>query len=185
MWEKISDTEDRKVRIDTSTHSMLVMCYSYSELHNGHSFCVEYLDSTMADTNTITLLLVTTTGTCHIHSVVGADTTGESTLEFFEAPTVSSNGTALTVYNRKRDNDTSSNLAYHTPSLSNNGTLLQTKYLGSAGVGQSSVGGDERNINEWILKADTKYLLKLTAHASLKGRIYINWYEHTCKGSGI
>jgi hypothetical protein len=62
------------------------------------------------------------------------------------------------------------------------GTVLRTEPL-TVGAGPKPVGGDTRATEEYILKANTKYvfLLTNTAASANTHTILIDWYEHTNK----
>lgn len=162
-----------------STDALVILEHAAHEVLDGNSFYVEYVDITMDDTNTIMILLVTPNTTKYAHAIVGCAGTKGLTLQFYEDTTTTDDGTALTEFNRNRNSSIAATVvATHTPTIGANGTLLQTRYAGSSG--KYAEAGASRGLNEWILKANTKYLLKLTAHEdTMKARLYANWHEHT------
>lgn len=150
--------------------------------HRGLKFYSEFKDAGMENDDKIEMLLVTPdSDELHVHLIYGVGVTNLATLEFFKDVVTSNDGTSVTKHNREMSSDsdiTADLIVKHSPTISSDGTLVQTKYAGAAG--KFSAGGDDiRGINEWGLKGNTKYLLRLTANATLKGRIYINWYEIT------
>jgi len=168
--------------VDPYTRAQVYLGYSHNRIHEGSAFYAQHIDSSMADTDTIKLLLVTPDTTTWIHLIWGMDTTGNCTVEFYEACTTSNDGTALSIYNRQRNSAlTPSLVVKHTPTVTNNGTLLQSFYSGSSGRFVTEAV-ESRNENEWILKQNTKYLIQLTAHASIKGRLFCNWSEQSYRG---
>jgi hypothetical protein len=105
--------------------------------------------------------------------------TMEAEFEWYEAPTVTGNGTGITSYNRNRNSLTeATTLFYHTPTTTGNGTLLATRREGAG----KTAGGSARSVSEWILKRNTSYLIVLTSRGGAGTTNYVNWwcvwYEH-------
>jgi hypothetical protein len=91
------------------------------------------------------------------------NTTGAGKAEFFKEPTVSANGTEGNNFARNRNaSDTSPLKCYHGPTVSADGTLLESISFGANGGGKQ--GTTESMV--WKLKPSTKYLLKYTSAAS-------------------
>lgn len=163
--------------IDKKTNALVQVEHVVHDLHEGVMFYRDYPNAAMADTDVIEMLISVPATEKSIHAVVGGASTGEVTFEFFEGTSTSNDGTVITGFNRHRESGNSPEVVVtHTPTVSDAGTLLQTKYFGAAGV-VAQQGDDIRGVNEWILKSNMKYLLRLTAHDALKGRLYINWTE--------
>lgn len=163
---------------DKTTFSFITVGHDLAELYDGNSFHVERLDTDLDTAAKIEMLLVTPNSDTYAHIVIGFFAGKGCTFEFFENTVTTNDGTALVAYNRNRNSDTPATVvATHTPTISNNGTLMQTKYAGS--TGKYAVPGEARGANEWILKANTKYLIVLTSHEDdQKCRVYANWHEH-------
>jgi hypothetical protein len=88
----------------------------------------------------------------------------------YEAPTVSANGTAMTAFNRNRNSAFTSDLEhYHTPTVTTVGTLISTDHAGSG----RGTGGEARS-EEFVLKNNTKYLLRVTNQTASNN--YIDWH---------
>ena len=127
----------------------------------------------------INLLFVTPDSTIYAHWTLTAQTTGAAIVQIFEGTTASSNGTAVTRLNRNRNStNTSTTLAFHTPTITADGTKMSEKYLGSEGF-KESTGQGVRGDSEFILKRNTKYLVRCTAISDdIKCAIGGDWYEH-------
>lgn len=87
---------------------------------------------------------------------------GEQTINctFWEAPTYTA-GSLMTQRQRNRNTGTTlspSMYIYKTPSLTAKGTYLYN-YIAFATGSNKGVSGQDRDINEWVLKSSTKYLL--------------------------
>ena len=79
----------------------------------------------------------------------------------------------------KNGNGNDTTAIYNAPTISAPGTLLTRRYVGS---GKSS-GGGTRDNNEFILKQNTAYLLRITEGNVANTNINweLDWYEHTNK----
>lgn len=163
--------------IDSDTGGLASIEVEHLLIHTGYRYYTDFTDSIMADTDVIEILFVPALNNIEVHAIIGCGVTGLGTLEFFEDCTTTDDGAALVEQNRNRLKDNIATLVVTSaPTITVDGTLLQTMYAGSAGKFSVS-GGDIRGVSEWILRKNIKYALRLTAHDDIKGRLYINWYE--------
>lgn len=82
----------------------------------------------------------------------------ETTVYFYEAPTITNNGTALSVNNRNRNSANVDYLSiYQGATISAVGTELEHNVFGSGKL----VGGGLNRTDEWILKNNTAYLMRV------------------------
>jgi len=100
-------------------------------------------------------------------------------VDFYEAPTTTDDGTAVTSKNNKRNSTNEAGLLiYDAPTVTDDGELLES--IMATGTKQSGALGSEGS-NEWILKPDTKYLIRITNNTAgaASSRFVINmfWYE--------
>jgi hypothetical protein len=114
--------------------------------------------------------------------LVAAD--AAATVAFYEDPTLDAAGSALTEYNNDRNSSTAAVATTFedttTQAPNNDGTLLFSFRVGGTGVGQSSISGEGTTRQEWILKANEDYLVKVTVDGD-NTEVFINlmWYEVT------
>lgn len=101
------------------------------------------------------------------------------TLEFFENPTVTSNGTELTIINNNRRSSTLSLCQIFENSIvTNDGTSLFAERAGTTTSG-AELGEFERNDEEIILNQADTYILKFTPLANGANiTMEINWYDN-------
>jgi hypothetical protein len=174
-----SDTTYQSPRLDATTHSRNVIDYAHHEVHDGSSFGVCY-DADKTIGQAVEILLVTPDTTKWAHMTYSVENESEMAFALYEGTTTSNNGTSITAYNRDRNSATAATtLAYHTPTITGDGTAIFAWHSGS-GRGTPGTGGD-RGIIERILKQNTKYLFRMTATAAGWIAIKIDWYEHTNK----
>lgn len=115
----------------------------------------------------------------HLEFQISTD--GGALVEFFEAPTTTDDGTQLTAYNHnRRSSKTPGQLtAYYDPTVSSDGTKLSVFEIGSAGGGPNQNPGKRDRDNEFILKKDTSYLIKITVRQdNTNVSMLANFYEY-------
>jgi len=102
----------------------------------------------------------------------------EASVNFYEGVTVSDNGTGINVYNRNRNASDYQDFlgVYHTPTVTDTGTLLETNRIGSA----RTYGGAATRQDEWILRDNTIYLFRITNNVTTDNYIdiHIDYYVH-------
>lgn len=170
--------------IDEYSRALVFINYTIHEIHEGVLFYAEHVDAAMEDTNKIELVITTPNTAKWAHAFIGVSATGASTLQIYEGVITSDDGIVIPPVNRNRNKSSSKEAAVvitHTPTITNVGTLIQTKYCGATGK-FSADGEDQRNENEWLLKQNTKYLVRLTADAAIKGKVFCNWAEDAFRG---
>ena len=106
---------------------------------------------------------------------------GPCTINAYEDTVVSANGTAEAVGNNNRQSViTPRMLIYHTPTITSLGNMLEDNFIGATGGGAHvSVGESAESNIEWLLKRNTKYLLRLNNGSGTSTRMHIRmfWYE--------
>jgi len=103
------------------------------------------------------------------HAKIMIDSESELLITMFEAATLSANGTAITIFNRNRNYQLTDFLGlYRAPTITANGTQVYQRRIGSG----RSFGGAYGRENEWILKDNTIYLVKLVNQVTTA-----NWYN--------
>lgn len=116
----------------------------------------------------------------YIHLAWRLKSSFNGTVEFFESPTTSADGTALTPRNSDRNSSATATLqAFYDPTVSVAGTRLDVDVIGSDGVNPVGAdGGDLHRESEWILKQNTSYLFKFTASTdNARVTIHLSHYE--------
>jgi len=104
---------------------------------------------------------------------------GPFDIDFYEAATVSANGTAVTANNNNRNSTNTPDLdIYDSPTVTTVGNLLEPVLVPSVNkIGALGVGAS----NEWILKESTIYLIRVTNNTSgsgtSRGSANMFWYE--------
>lgn len=99
-------------------------------------------------------------------------------VQFFEAPTVTANGTQQTVVSRNRVTSEAPEMQVFTgPTVTADGTLLNASKIFASGQGANKVGGDTTIPIEWLLKPNTDYIFKLTPGGTTEITADFTWIE--------
>lgn len=174
-------TNRQAVGLDLITRVLTIIDYAHHEIHEGdmYSYC-EVND--LANGAVRDLLIVTPNTTKWAHMFVQVESESETDYKFYEAPTTTGDGTGVVEQNRNRNvANANTTVISHTPTIAggSEGTLLCHKHWGA---GKGSGGGD-RSINEWVLKQNTKYLVRITNATTGANQVAteLHWYEHTNK----
>ena len=168
-------------RIDTATRAINTIEYEHYEIHSGSSFTCSYQNE-VAGSENLDLLIVTPAGTKWAHLVYEVDVEAETQVYIYEAVTATAAANPVVAYNRDRNNTikTPTVVVTHTPTdITEGSTIIRSYHLGSG----KAFGGGARGVHEFILKAGTKYLFRLTNLTVSDNwmSVIIDWYEHTNK----
>jgi hypothetical protein len=101
----------------------------------------------------------------------------ETTFYFYEAPTVTANGNALSVLNRNRNSSNVDFLSiFEGATVSAVGTELEHFVVGSG----KAAGGDINRSDEWVLKNNTTYLIRVVNNTTSNNyhTIRFQYYVH-------
>lgn len=151
----------------------------HAEIHLGDMYTVT--DTREVDTTTFKWQI--TTGAKESHIVFDLSCTGEATYIVTE-DSDRTNGTALTEFSRFRSSDkVAATVVTYTPTGgSTDGTAFFTMRTGATGVGGKTIqGGGTRAQNEWILKANTKYVIAVTTYDTVYVTCKLDWYEEIAR----
>ena len=171
------------------TFGVPVIDTAHEAIHLGYGFSASYYAEGIADNGTlqVTFLAPATGKIIHLKRWKPWGEGGLNSIELFEAPTyTAASGTLFTSENRNRHSHslTASALVVMTnptitavaPAV---GKLIDGPFLfGGGGAGGGSGGSDDAN-EEIVLKANTRYLVRLTnlsGSAKAMG-IWLFWYE--------
>lgn len=118
----------------------------------------------IANTATYYHMIVTPNTALQPQFTYTVSATAECQIFLYEDPTTSSNGTLTTNYNHNRNNSTENVvLIYHQPTVTSDGTKLEEGKIGGSGGNKQ---GSNLASDRWILKSNSKYLVKIISNAS-------------------
>lgn len=165
--------------IDSSTNALYFVDYAHHETHAGsHFFAKNYL--ILNGSQVVYFLIVTPDSTKYAHLVSIFSSEVESEVLVYEDSTTSANGTPIPSFNRNRNSPITCDISlYSNPTITTNGNALWRTIIGSG----KQDGGLSRGESEFILKRNTKYLVRVTNNTVSDGWFdySIDWYEHNDK----
>lgn len=130
-----------------------------NRIHDGLAFAFGRYIASLADNANIDILLVT--NSAELFTKLQVKATGDSLLSVYEGTTVSGNGTELGMLNLNRNSTNTIDVnAYHTPTITDVGTLIFQMLIPGGSSPHASGGSDE--FTQGIFKTGTNYLLRLT-----------------------
>lgn len=154
-----------------------VIAFEHGQVHRGRMWHLSYRIESLA--NNASLDIVLSVGAQRAHTVIQAHGGADAWSILYEGPTLSAAGTALTIHNMKRGTAGIPALAAtHTPTVTTTGIELDAVLL-PGGSGSGSQGAGVRREVEWVLAANTVYLLR---HTNIGGNsqpasVAVEFYE--------
>jgi hypothetical protein len=176
---KIVNANGNPLGVDTATRALIGITYAHHEIHSGSHFFTGNF-TTLANAAVYDILFVTADTNKYAHMIFEIGTQGESMFSYYEGVTASTNGTALVTYDRNRTTDNAANtLFFHTPTVTDLGVVIGAGIFGSG----NKAGGSTRDSSEFVLKPNTKYLMRVTNNTAQDNWYdwFFDWYEHTDK----
>lgn len=163
--------------VDSVSNAISVIDYPHSETHDGSHFVTCDVVTPTGALGAAYYMLVTPNTSTYAHLALGVKGTKWIELRVYEAPTSSSSGTLITAYNRNRNSSaTSTTLIYKNPVCSVSGeSIYWQRYI------SNDVLVPNANTNEFVLKANTKYLVHIadvSGTANNPISTIFDWYEH-------
>jgi hypothetical protein len=145
---------------DPLSGHLIFLGHTEHEVHKGELFMAEHSDN-VANGNSLEMMITTSTSPTHFAVSVAAG--GQVTVYLFEG-TAKTAGTGITPRNFNRTkSDATSVVVAHTPGGAGDGTaIINGRLVPGGATVQTRVGASARSGTELILKASTKYLLRVT-----------------------
>jgi hypothetical protein len=177
----------RKAEYDNYFQAPFTVTAPHHEIHEGDMFTGVVYDICGIGDEIGAFILTPATATPQkrIHMTAGVAATGAYTWVIKEGCSYSSGGAAFTPINRNRGSTKTTALqsAYIGGDNLSGGVIAVTggSAIWSTGGGAGkTVGGQSRDVEEWVLAPNTGYLFLLTsAAASNSMSMEAVWYEHT------
>lgn len=148
-------------------------------LNKGYAFTVSHIATAFADDADFYFLIKCGDRAIDLgyQTNVGGDCYGR----IYESPTTSSDGTPLSIIANNRSNILTDGCTFfHTPSVSDDGTLMAEALI-AGGSGKFSRVGGSSGLERWKLNPNTNYLIKITNKSG--GAIDISHtFNFTCAG---
>lgn len=155
--------------------ALVFMDWEHYKIHEGDTYTI--IQTTDLGNGGVRDILVVPPNTAvRAHLIWEIEHELETSIQFYRGTTYTDNGTAIVSFNRNGNSlNTATTLVYHTPTITNAGTLIGTIQQGDG----KKAGGSDRESNEFILKQGTAYLIRITNLTVNNNLIFLklNWYE--------
>ena len=160
------------------TQETPVITREHNEIHNGRTFRT-YDSFTLGSAATQDYTILTPAAPTYAHFTLDLDGSAVTQFQVFEGATATG-GSASTIWNANRNSvATAAVVVTKGPTVTITGTQMWI-YNGGSSTNQSKGAAAAQFNAEWILKANTKYLVRFTSGtASNLCNIGLNWYEAT------
>jgi len=170
---------------DAITRAVKSIDYAHHEIHSGDHFVVSE-SAVLADAGTREWLIITPNTTKWAHMLFEIQGSLDTTVDIYETSTKTA-GTAMTEQNRNRNSATAATTSItHTPGGSGDGNIMFTCRFGNDGgaSGIGAGGGMSRDSNEFVLKQNEVYLVRVTSASDANNICAkFDWYEHVSKSN--
>lgn len=179
---RLQDSKGHTVNYDVNGCTIIKECETY-QTTEGKMYYGEFTVASLGDGSSCTIGISTCTvgiGT-YPHGRLLVDVDGAAISEFKETVAYTG-GAGVTQYNlNRRSTETSDVTIVSNPTVSDEGTTIQTSYAGTT-ITTPSKHGDPGSSKAafWVLKSNTKYILKVTntSGGAIKVHIAYLFHEH-------
>jgi len=166
-------------KVGVRDESLIIMEHEQAHIHNGDAFSARVYNAALGASAALYIEIIVPATKKDIHlKEVGLYTTGSiATFTMLEAPAITDGTTPVPVLNRNRCCGRDSILTlFSDPSGISGGVVMDEYALGSGG--NVSGGGDRYGLLGWMLKPETKYLLRLVNDAVGAETLYLRTFWH-------
>jgi hypothetical protein len=143
---------------------LLTQDYNDNEIGLGHRYSSFFAETLAASTNT-SITTITSDATKSSLLWISVDTDKPGLYEFYENAIVGA-GTAMSAINNNRQlNITATSVLVANPAITTVGTFIGSHIIGSTTGGSTKSGGSS-NVNKYLMKKSTTYLMRFTTDIS-------------------
>jgi len=151
-------------------------------VHAGKHFTTSVIDADTDSGGSKNWAFVSPDTTTRIHLTGQLYSSSSGVLEFYENPTMTGSGNAITILNNDRNSVTSPTLAFYddpTVTGSDIGSRLVVQTIGTKATGPfGGAGGNVNRAREFILKQGEQYLVKFVPdNDDTRLSLSLEWYE--------
>ena len=149
------------VGVDHTNEALKTQGEIHSKIHAGEFFTLAVKQLSLANSATLEIL-ISVPATHSMHARFLGNVSGTVSVLLSEAPTTSAAGIAATPQNRRRTGTppTANVTITLGPTVTDDGTTLYDGVIPGGSILGS--GGSSGSFEEWVLKPDTDYLVRLT-----------------------
>ncbi len=164
---------------DRVTGGVFIADMIHGFIHQGRLWTASVFNSSLSASGVMNLL-IQVPAAMEAHARFTFNVGHNCSIEVFEGTTFSNAGSAATVRNRRRSVAGSPGVTVTTgPTLSLDGTSLFAGFVPGGGL-IAAGGGEGHSFEEWIMKASTNYLVRLSNNlvaSAAPAQQILDWYE--------
>ena len=159
--------------------TVVVLGDIHHKIHEGDYHMGEIIFASKDSGTVCEALFRTPDSAISCHCTVKVDTIGAANFQMREGVTVTASGTVVTAYNAQRSGGNAATAVIRSsPTLAASGTVLPVSLRTGGGEKKSAFGDIGSSREEFILKNDTDYALRITSWADGNEMIVtVGWYE--------
>ena len=182
IYVGIAGKNGEQASVDATVSGLIVIDIAHREIHEGNTFNAFLSDLALADDASLTMLFTTSNNSfvsVSGHMVLQYAAGGDAQVFVYEAPTVSTIGTAFTAQRLNREIAATAVTTISTgATFSSYGTTIFDMVI-AGGTGGNAGGGAGSHDDEFILTPGTQYLIRLEneAGSTKVAGIHVDWYE--------
>lgn len=177
VWGRISDNEVRIFHVDGITHALINITEEHHKIHEGDHFTCAF-PKTLGVSTISNMLIVTPDTTKWAHLIFWVISDSAVTVSLYEAPDYSG-GAAQACFNNNRNNTKTTGLTFTTDATDDGGGLGTLLFQAKAGANNRA--GIISRGDEFVLKQNTKYLVKIDGANGDVTTTVLDHYEHVNK----
>lgn len=171
----------RPIAVDKISNLQIILEPEHAAVHDGIHYIVEDFVSIANGENASIIIETPASPVAHfVFECYALD--GSVEFEFRETATATSDGTVLTPRNNNRISINNSSLVFrlNPVTITDGTTLLTRSRVGSGTNPTDRAGGNKQRDKEFVLKASTKYQIKMINTAGVANNVgwSINYYEY-------
>lgn len=174
--------DGRRVIQDSNTGGQPTLTYGHHKIHEGEAYVISEVYN--LDTDTAYWMITTPDSLVYSHVVFDVRCTGEFYMKVTEGADRTGT-TLLTAINRNRNSDNEATLTMHRGysdgSTDGATTILEIRDGSTNVAGKVIMTGGLRGQNEFMLKANTKYIIAVTTYSDVYISGQLDWYEQQNK----
>ena len=169
--------------IDTTTGARNTILYPHHEVHGGRSFTT--CDLQAVDSDTIWWMITTADTTRYSHMIFDVFCTGEMYVLITEGADRTGTNALAEVNHRRTGTPNVATTAIHravSGGTTDGAIEIDCRRVGATGGGSKTVAaGEARGTSEFILRPNTKYVVRIITYADVFVTAHFDWYEHIDK----
>jgi len=185
-----SDSANRLIRVDMTTHTLQTIDYVHHEIHNYSHFFIDVCDVLSINNAVDVVMRTPTSGVLMIHLAYELSCDANKAYWLYENCTTLTAGTALARRNSKRNASIANTSGTLVQIITNTSEAIANTYTSTSGAtklignfyfGSGRSGGSHERNNEIICNTNSTYLLRVVGIVAGFVGISLHWYEHIDK----